>query len=204
MLRTIAASILVIVCAPALATSSSASDLILRARCADPADYTESGTWIDSDASAMISGGPGCTVGSRSTTQSGAYAEFSPHTNEPGEYMVYVCWGAFNKTAGTNKGPNADNVTFSITDENGSRSVVLNQRGEHGCSNHNEDQWIQLGIGTFKPDGSATVRMTNTATGQCHNGANKRYANMDAVELVFLTPLPTEPTSWSLLKQLYR
>ena len=201
MLRTVVlASFVVALMGFALAPPVSASEVILRAQCPPPGEYVESGTWIDSAAEAVVMGGPTCKPGSRSTIQAGAYAQFAPKVPQTGRYAVYVMWG---ETSSTNNGANAENVTFTITDGDGSRSVVVNQRGKTNCPSPNLNTWIAIGEGVFTTTGSATIRLTNTADGQCYNGASKRYANLDAVRLLSLAPVPTTPTSWGLIKSRY-
>ncbi len=203
MLRILAAAAIALLLIPA-AGPARAADKVIHARCAAPGEYLEVGAWENSSASANVPGGPACASGSRYTSEPGAYAEFSPHVDAPGDYMVYVGWGAFDHVGQTNKGPNADHVTFSIIDVNGARSTVLDERGQSGCSNRNSDQWIALGVGTFTPAGDGKVRITNTADGQCFNGKTKRFVNVDAVQLVALSVVPVEPASWGLLKARYR
>ena len=179
-----------------------AGDVILRAQCAiTTGEYVESGTWVDAGSEADLPDHPPCKPGSRSTLEAGAYAEFAPHVPEAGSYAVYVMWGT---TTATNHGPNAENVTFTITDSEGSRSVVLNQRGKNSYTDINSNLWVAIGSGIFTPDGAGTIRIINTADGGCYDGPTKYYVNVDAVRLTSLEPLPAVPTTWGVLKNLYR
>lgn len=42
--------------------------------------------------------------------------------------------------------------------------------------------------------------MSTSGTGQCYNGANKRYVSADAVIFESIQPVPVAPTTWTKVK----
>jgi hypothetical protein len=177
--------------APALA---SAATLTVEARCASGGAYVEGGTgWGNSNAK---SNRTPCSNGSRSSKNAGAYADFIPPVTTPGAYDVYVTWGA---TSSSNNGPNAENVTITIIDRDGTRNEVVNMRGHNSCAENN-DQLVYLGRVYLEPGQGHRVRVSNTGSGQCYNGANKRYVSADAVVFESIQPVPVAPTTWTKVK----
>jgi hypothetical protein len=189
-----------------LATSQPASavpDIVLESRCAAAGSYVESGTWTTSTSKSSAPG-CACAAGSKATQTVNGYAEFIPTIATAGNYTVYVSWGTFTPGGASNKGANAENVTFTIYDINGAHPIVLNQRGHSGCSPHNENTWLAIGTGDFTTGTSGKLRITNTATGQCNNGPSKRYVNADAAKFVYNAPVPVVPKTFGTVKALYR
>jgi hypothetical protein len=132
------------------------------------------------------------------------YAEFIPTIVTAGSYDVFISWGPFTPGGSTNKGPNAENVTFTIYDKTGAHPTVLNQRGNSGCAFYNAHTWIKIGTGDFDAGTTGKVRITNTSTGQCNNGPTKRYVNSDSVMLVYNAPVPVVRKTFGTVKALYR
>jgi len=185
-----------------VASAAQAQTVIVQAKCAGSGVYTEVGTWVDSSAESNLANP--CGQGSRSSRTPGDYAEFTPTVPVAGMYSVSVCWGVFQQAGGTNKGANSENVAYTITDSYGNSNAVLNQRGQNGCPNTNADIWQPLGTAYFTPAGGGSIRITNTANGQCHNGSSKRYVNVDAVRLAYEGPTPVNPVSWGTIKVRHR
>lgn len=178
-------------------------NIVIESACATGGSYVESGTWLPATAKTTAPGAT-CGSGSRGTQTASAYAEFLPTITTPGIYDVYVSWGPFTPGGSTNRGPNAENVTIRITDQAGPHDVTIHQRGNSGCSPNNANSWILVWSGTFDAGTSGRVRITNTGTGQCNNGANKRWVNADAVLLTYREPTATEPVSFGRIKALFR
>jgi hypothetical protein len=93
-------------------------------------------------------------------------------------------------------------VKVTISDGDGSRDVYVDMRGSATCAT-NADELIYVGQGRFTPGAGHKVRVSNTATGQCYNGASKRFVTADAVVLEFMVPVPVLPTSWGSIKARY-
>ena len=175
-----------------------AQQIIVESRCSSGAAYAEGGSgWANSSSKSTQTS---CAGGSRSTLAAGAFADFVPSITVEGSYDVSVTWGT---TTPANNGPNADHVQVSIIDRDGTRDFFVDMRGHSACLNLNNDQLVYVGRGYFRPNQGDRVRITNTSTGQCYNGPNKRFATADAV--VFNNSLtPALPRSWGMLKLIYR
>ena len=172
--------------------------VVVEAQCSSGGAYVEGGTgWGNSSSKSKKTT---CSNGSRSTKNSAAWADFIPPIVTEGTYYIFLTWGV---TTASNGGPNAENVKVSIVDGNGTQDVYVNMRGSATCES-NADQLIYVGQGHFTPGAGHKVRVSHTATGQCYNGASKRFVTADALVLEFLTPVPTLPTSWGQLKATYR
>ena len=116
-------------------------------------------------------------------------------------YDVYGTWG---QTTSNNNGPNAENVQFVVTDLDGTRNVAVNMRGHANCAGVNSDQLVYIGRVNFRANLGHKVRLSNTASGQCMFGANKRFVSADALVFELASLTPTTPTSWGKLKVIYR
>src|SRR5262245_47485093 len=111
-----------------------ATQIVVESRCASAAAYAEGGTgWANSSAK---SNRTSCAVGSRSTRDAAAYADFIPPIVTEGLYDVYATWG---QATNGNNGANAEHVQFSITDRDGTRSTFVNMRGLSSCAGGNAD-----------------------------------------------------------------
>lgn len=176
---------------------SEVAPVIVESKCTSGGTYVEGGTGWDNSSSKSKK--TTCTGGSRSTKDSGAWADFIPPIETEGTYHIFLTWGVANSS---NKGPNAENVKVTITDGDGSRDVYVNMRGSATCD-YNSDQLIYVGQGHFTPGAGHKVRLSHTATGQCYNGASKRFVTADALLLEFMVPVPVLPTSWGAIKARY-
>jgi hypothetical protein len=182
---------------PALAFA--APQIVVESKCAAGTAYVEGGTgWTNS---AAKSNRTSCGGGSRSSKDSGAWADFVPPIVTEGLYDVYATWGV---ATNGNNGPNAENVQFTITDRDGSRSTMLNMRGLSSCSGANGNQLVLIGRAYFQPNLGQKVRLSNTANGQCALGNGKRFVSADAVVFDYVGSTPALSTSWGKLKVIYR
>lgn len=61
---------------------------------------------------------------------------------------------------------------------------------------------IYIGQVYLEPGQGHKLRLSNTASGQCFNGANKRYVSADAAifTLVPQAPVPAVPATWGFVK----
>lgn len=179
--------------------SHAVTPIVVESRCSSAPAYVEGGTgWANSSAKSSRAS---CGVGSRSSRDAGAYAEFAPAIVTDGTYDVYVTWG---QTTNSNNGANAEHVEISITDRDGTRTTYVDMRGLPSCAGANSDQMVLVGSGYFQADRGHKVRITNTATGQCALGSGKRYVNTDAMTFTYQSTTPTLSTSWGKLKSIYR
>ncbi len=92
---------------------------------------------------------------------------------------------------------------MSIIDRDGTTNSFVNMRGHAGCAT-NANTLIYVGNGYFKPNQGHRIRVANTSTGQCYNGANRRFISADAVVLEFQAPVPVELRTWGTIKAMYR
>jgi hypothetical protein len=182
---------------PALAFA--APQIVVESKCAAGTAYVEGGTgWANSNSK---SNRTSCGNGSRATKDAGAWADFIPPIVSEGLYDVYATWGT---ATNGNNGPNAENVQFTITDRDGSRSTFVNMRGLASCSGANGNQLVLLGRAYFQPNQGQKVRLSNTANGQCALGNGKRFVSADALVFDFLGSTPAHSTTWGQLKVIYR
>ncbi len=173
--------------------------IVVESKCASGASYVEGGTgWGNSSAK---SNKTPCSGGSRSTKDAAAFVEFIPTIVTEGPYDVYATWGL---TTSSNAGPNADNVQVSIIDRDGTQTAYMDMRGHASCPNPNSNQLLYLGRGYFKVNQGHKVRLSNTSSNQCYNGASKRFVNADALLFSYADLVPTLPLSWGKLKIIYR
>lgn len=173
--------------------------IVVESRCSSAPAYVEGGTgWANSSAKSSRAS---CGVGSRSSRDAGAYADFVPPIVTEGSYEVFVTWG---QTTNSNNGPNAEHVEVSITDRDGTRITYVDMRGLPSCAGVNSNQMVSVGIGYFEANRGHKVRITNTATGQCALGSGKRYVNTDAMIFSYQSTTPTLSTTWGKLKSIYR
>jgi len=171
----------------------------VESKCSAGTAYVEGGTgWANSSAK---SNRTTCGGGSRSTKDAGAWADFIPPVVTEGLYDVYATWGV---TTNGNNGANAENVTFTITDRDGSRSTLVNMRGLATCSGSNANQLVLIGRAYFQANQGQKVRISNTSSGQCALGNGKRYVTADALVFDYLGSTPALSTSWGKLKVIYR
>lgn len=189
-----AASLLIaaLITVPSLAL---ALDIVtVESKCASGGAYVEGGTgWGNSSSK---SNKTPCSGGSRSSKNAGAYADFIPPITTAGLYDVYLTWGS---TTSGNNGPNAENVTASLIHRDGTTPVALNLRGHSGCT-RNSDELVYIGRVWFEVGQGHKVRLSNDGSGQCYNGANKRYVSADAAVFSPVAPVPVEPTTWTSIK----
>lgn len=179
--------------------SHAVTPIVVESRCSSAPAYVEGGTgWGNSSAKSSRSS---CGVGSRSSRDASAYAEFVPAIVTDGTYDVFVTWG---QTTNSNNGPNAEHVEISITDRDGTRITYIDMRGLPSCAGVNSDQMVYVGRGYFQANSQHKVRISNTATGQCALGAGKRYVNTDAMTFSYAATTPTLSTTWGKLKSIYR
>jgi hypothetical protein len=177
----------------------SAPQVVVESKCSAGTAYVEGGTgWANSIAK---SNRTPCGGGSRSTRDAGAWADFIPPIVSEGLYDVYATWGV---ATNGNNGANAENVQFTITDRDGTRSVFLNMRGLASCSGANGNQLVLIGRAYFQPNQGQKVRLSNTANGQCALGNGKRFVSADAVVFDYLGSTPAQATTWGQLKVIYR
>jgi hypothetical protein len=179
----------------ALPTVAAAADpIVIEAKCSSGAAYVEGGTgWGNS---ASKSNKTPCSGGSRSSKNAGAYADFIPAITTAGYYDVYLTWG---QTTSSNNGPNAENVQASLIHRDGTTNVTLNLRGHSGCS-MNSDQLVLVGRVWLDPGQGHKVRLSNTGSGQCYNGPNKRFVSADAAVFSPVAPVAVAPATWSAVK----
>lgn len=178
----------------AVAPAAFAATITVEARCATGGAYVEGGTgWGNSSSK---SNRTPCSNGSRSSKNAGAYADFIPPVTTEGAYDVYVTWGA---TSSSNNGPNAESVPVTLIDRDGSRVEIVNMRGHNNCVENN-DQMIYLGRVYLEPGQGHKVRVSNSGSGQCYNGSNKRYVSADAVVFESVQPVPLTPMTWTKVK----
>ena len=177
----------------------SGPQIIVESKCSAGPAYVEGGTgWANSNSKSSRTT---CAGGSRSTRDAAAWADFIPAIVTEGYYDVYATWG---QTTSNNNGPNAENVQFSIIDEDGTRTMTVNMRGHSNCAGVNSDQLVYVGRANFRANLGHKVRLSNTASGQCMFGANKRFVSADALVFEFAALTPAVPTSWGKLKVIYR
>lgn len=179
-----------------VAGDSFAVTLTVESRCPGSGTYVEGGTGWGNTTSK--SNQTGCSIGARSSKDAGAYADFIPAITTEGTYNVYLTWGVQTMS---NNGPNAENITVAVTDNTGTTSQYVSQRANAGCSPNNANTLVSIGQFYFKPGLGHKVRLANTATGQCNNGASRRYMTADAVVFDLLSAaVPAAPASWSSIK----
>jgi hypothetical protein len=172
-----------------------AETIVVESRCASGGTYTEGGTgWGNSTSKSSLTP---CAAGSRSTRSAGAWADFTPTITTEGHFDVFLTWGMMDNM---NNGPNAENVQVTITADDGTQTFFVNMRAHTGCAPNNANQLVYIGRGYFKPSMGNKVRIANTATSQCNNGAMRRYMSADAAVFESVAPLPTEETTWGSLK----
>lgn len=178
------------------ANDSSALTVTVESRCVGGGTYVEGGTGWGNTTSR--SSQTSCAAGARSSRDAGAYADFIPTITAEGTYDVYLTWGVMNSS---NNGPNAENVQVTVTDNAGSTSQYVSQRAHTGCTPNNANTLVYVGRYYFKPALGHKVRLANTATGQCNNGASRRYMTADAAVFEFVSaPVPTGTMTWSGIK----
>jgi hypothetical protein len=176
---------------------SEVAPIVVESKCTSGGTYVEGGTgWGNSSSKSKKTT---CTGGSRSTKNAAAWADFIPPVVTEGTYHIFLTWGV---ATASNSGPNAEHVKVTISDGDGSRDVYVDMRGSATCAT-NADELIYVGQGRFTPGAGHKVRVSNTATGQCYNGASKRFVTADAVVLEFMVPVPVLPTSWGSIKARY-
>jgi hypothetical protein len=112
--------------------------------------YSETGGWADSGTDCTAPGLTG-TIGQRygSTYRSVAgtkAAQFTPLITNPGEYSVYVAWGA-----GSNR---RNPITYKVTHTGGIDETHLDQAAV-------ANQWVLLGTYTFTAGTSGYVEVSN-------------------------------------------
>lgn len=109
-----------LIIAPSIA---SATEVVVESRCASGAAYLEGGTgWGNS---AAKSNRTPCSTGSRSSKNSGAFADFIPTITIAGLYDVNLTWGT---ATSNNNGPNAENVQVSVVHRDGTLVTTVNMR----------------------------------------------------------------------------